>query len=82
MSVWFPDEIDEWFGPDPEDRREGVRNYSEMMAEEDEVCPDCGQEYHDIFGCVGHDIPECDNHAHGPRACSCICHEDQRGRGE
>ena len=30
-------------------------------------------------GLNGHDIRECTDHRHGPRACSCMCHEDQRG---
>jgi hypothetical protein len=27
-----------------------------------------------------HDIPECSDHEHGPQACSCGCHEDQRAK--
>ena len=29
-----------------------------------------------------HDIPECEDFYHGPDACSCICHEPQRGAEE
>lgn len=28
-------------------------------------------------GVPEHDIPECDDHRHGPNSCACICHDHQ-----